>query len=781
MFFSKDKKAMQECLTSMQESNKTIAATLAKIVEPKQEIDSMDPWRAVYALNLCTVSVSQIVETNDMRFMEREYENILNNLNLEMMPKDEALLDILKQILDVINYFKIQSREKELLDKEYQQKLKDAVWSAVPNPSVILAGGQAGWIGLAVSAAVTVGTSYMNYRKEKANINNEQERKNWELERSAMEQLHGLQRQLFETAWRLADKYKFDDNMRLTERQIKQYLSILTDTNDLRRFNRLEYIEDEFEAYPPYWYYRGSAALQFAYTENCGNISVDYYRKAKVCFEKFFEKSQKGNRLLREDPVVAQCAFEYVAVMNKLKENGGLQDGEYDEKKLIKILDDTVEASGNALDVLQQCAMNYLALNRNEKAIRIMKALVNEQYNMYSNIQILSVLYVEQYLTGALGAKTDYELIKRDHEDHVYPFITDLTQKETADQQFLRRQKIQLAKRFAKAMDIYLDRVRDDFADIVSKDYDITEDVIGFFYRIAGDFNELFINSNAHMTSSIESFLGERKGTDYLSQKLNTKEHREELKLDAMLDGFVKDGINHVINIIGTSRTMRDLSAMESKLFSFCEKQDIMFKSYQLDYQNAKNRKSIEGVLLGSDIVSYKEKKSLLDKYLKIVNDPKYKDAVVSDESEVEFLVDGDPKMVRYKLEKKEKLQNVRGDIFAVIRDQKSSWFVKRDLVFTTAGVFVVGSCDVKHDARYSEISSSDNNTSLIKIQRDAETKEIKSKEIYDQPGLEYKLLNEMLLELKKVESSETKYTPSTIKVDSINAYWIISEKIRKW
>lgn len=57
--------------------------------------------KAAYALNMCTVSVSQIVDYNDEYILEQEYEAILNNLNLEQMPKDEALLDILVRLLNV--------------------------------------------------------------------------------------------------------------------------------------------------------------------------------------------------------------------------------------------------------------------------------------------------------------------------------------------------------------------------------------------------------------------------------------------------------------------------------------------------------------------------------------------------------------------------------------------------------------------------------------------------------------------------------------------------------
>ena len=71
----------------------------------KMEMDSSLPFtreqfQAAYALNLCTVSVSQIIAYNDPEILEQEYETILNNLNLEYMPKDDALLEIAKRALE---------------------------------------------------------------------------------------------------------------------------------------------------------------------------------------------------------------------------------------------------------------------------------------------------------------------------------------------------------------------------------------------------------------------------------------------------------------------------------------------------------------------------------------------------------------------------------------------------------------------------------------------------------------------------------------------------------
>ena len=79
------------------------------------EVTKEDKTRAAYALNMCMVSVSQIVDYEDTNVLDQEYDAILNNLNLEKIPKDEALLHILRQLLDTITYFKIQEGGSEMV------------------------------------------------------------------------------------------------------------------------------------------------------------------------------------------------------------------------------------------------------------------------------------------------------------------------------------------------------------------------------------------------------------------------------------------------------------------------------------------------------------------------------------------------------------------------------------------------------------------------------------------------------------------------------------------
>lgn len=217
-----------------------------------------DQLKAAYALNLWTVSISQIIDYNDVNILEQEYNTIMNNLNLENMPKDEALLDVIKEILDEITKLRLDEGDRKIVEMEYQHQLRNAVWAAVPNVGAIFATSNPIAIGLTL--ATQVGIGYMNYRRNKAQNELNYEKSKWQLQRNRLQHLHGLQKQLFDTAWRLADTYEFPDQYRLTASQISEYNTALMESNPVRRYNNLNALRSSFDAYPAFWYQIGSTA-----------------------------------------------------------------------------------------------------------------------------------------------------------------------------------------------------------------------------------------------------------------------------------------------------------------------------------------------------------------------------------------------------------------------------------------------------------------------------------------------------------------------------------------
>ena len=158
---------------------------LPAISDYESEIEKI---RAAYALNVCAVSVSQIVDYNDQYILDQEYENTLNNLNLERMPKDEAFLKILTETLNVVTFFRIYASKKQMIEEKYQHKMKNAIWSAVPNLAFIISsGGMGGIPALVASLATEVGLGYMNYRKTKAENDLEYRSNMVELEYTAIQ------------------------------------------------------------------------------------------------------------------------------------------------------------------------------------------------------------------------------------------------------------------------------------------------------------------------------------------------------------------------------------------------------------------------------------------------------------------------------------------------------------------------------------------------------------------------------------------------------------------
>ncbi len=464
-----------------------------------------DKLKAAYALNLCMVSISQIVDFNDQNIVEQEYDGILNNLNLEMMPKDEALLSILKRILDTITFFKMQEGDKRLLDKEYQQKMKNAIWNAVPNFGLIMAGGNP--VSMVVSLASQIGIGYMNYRRTKCENELEREKQQWQLQRSAMEQYNGLRRELFDTAWRLANTYAFPDEYRLTEKQIKQYDEVLMDTDEIRKYERLTSISGKFKAYPPFWYQYGSAANHIA-RNNALPLSKEardqFKAEAINHFKAFWQ--QNGLGLLREDPIASSCALELIDLLDMQK----------DILEIRELLRKARAFSGDANDILQLCALAYLRIGDQDEAAELLRILVNEQYNADINAQILSGIYVTKVLdSNDQFARSRYEtLATRISPSNLVrlPKRGESVGKEELMEEFSERQEELLREEFSAV----ITKIFDDFsvrlgklipglnADEAYPDYYYSEE--GTEQRIK-EFEELF-------TSSYK----QKKKTEYLSR-----------------------------------------------------------------------------------------------------------------------------------------------------------------------------------------------------------------------------------------------------------------------
>lgn len=564
------------------------------------DISEEDKIRAAYALNLCTVSVSQIIDYDDVNVLEQEYETILNNLNLENMPKDEALLNILKQILDTVSFFRIQEGDKKFIDKEYQQKMKNAIWSSVPNFGLIVAGGNP--FTMVVSLASQIGIGYMNYRKTKAENELERERQEWQLQRAAIEQLNGLRRELFDASWRLADKYSFPDEYRLTERQISQYNDILMDVNSMRRYERLNSIKENFSAYPSFWYHFGHAAnlvAQRAFSESELDIYAKYRHLAISHFDKYMQNNQYS--LLRENQITSSCALEYIDLL----------DTDKDKDKIKELLNCAVKMSGRQCDILQLCALAQLRIGDKKEATVLLKYLVNENYNAVTNAQFLSVLYACNILeNNDTNSEIDYKILKsRIPEELLFPIPNGIESLEQSKREFTEKQQTILYQRYVYVLLKYYEKCSIKFNKAIpvpnpnKKYYDS-------FFSDAQDKREERLNQYKALFSNktkAEEYFIRCADTNFTSVYLDTL---NEMVND--IETLLPDSINKKEELISSL-----VEAIKSKIE---EKKDII-NTFQTSF-NSKNRslsfEQVHNLFLDLSFITFtSEFMEILDKSIK--------------------------------------------------------------------------------------------------------------------------------------------------------------------
>lgn len=366
--------------------------------------DKTSKEMVAYALNMCMVSLSQIVDYGDVNILQQEYDAILNNLNIENVPKDESLLKAFKQILDVCHFYLLHSVDKEMLKRKQAARLKDALCKATGGSNIFaILGSPNPWL-IATSAAAVVSVMAVKYKTERDKAKLENEIEEWALEKTALEQLHNLRRTLFETAWRLCESYDLPLGVRLSERLISAYNDAISDINPISRYERLSLLEERFcfDAYPLFYYYKGRAALEAS--ERYVESASTYRDCARAAFDKFFSLN-RVNCLLKEDVISASAYLDAASLAECRKE----------------MLDRVVKAQETAglnCEVIQACAFRYLLLlddsspvsgklsqTDKEKCVReciwCLRFLVSEDYNSYLNGRALSRMYKDLQMDEA--------------------------------------------------------------------------------------------------------------------------------------------------------------------------------------------------------------------------------------------------------------------------------------------------------------------------------------------------------------------------------------------
>jgi tetratricopeptide (TPR) repeat protein len=324
--------------------------------------------RAIVALNYCHASLQKIIDYNDRVILDEQYNEIINNINLTKID-DEEVINILEELIHTLNKFKINEKDKEKFERNYEKKLERAFYKAFSNPGPMFVGDP---ISASVSALVSIGSSYANYKQMQEQYREELDDALWEIEKDEMTILTSLRADFLHTYWEIMKRRNIPDKKRLTEKQLSNYIEVLKDGVKDRRYRKLERIQNDYFAYPPFWYYYGNTANGLKKT-----------KKALSFYETFVDIHQG---FFREDVIYSSV------LMNKIQ----LLDKKKDKKEILNCLEEMNNNSPNDARKRLFAALKYFQYKEWDKATFLLQANIDDNKLVKLSRGFLGQVYVAQ-------------------------------------------------------------------------------------------------------------------------------------------------------------------------------------------------------------------------------------------------------------------------------------------------------------------------------------------------------------------------------------------------
>ena len=319
-----------------------------------------DPHHTMLALNMAIVSVNRILTTQDRIVLEWEYENIINRLAIGNIESDSELKELYDELLGFINGKRLRNEDMRRLKDSYKRREQEAYYRSMSKGFENLKAQEEnpsrktlwGWIGnLFVSGVSSVGTGYYDYQASKEQIHREISEGSWQLKKEELEACNRLQTTLLNSSWSLLSKYHLPNDYRLTQENVKEFLSVMEETEPSKRLGRLKFIERKFKVYPPYWFFRAKSAME------AGNESE--------CRKSFMKFNEVWRPVLNYDPYKLEAAKYEIRDLAKK----GVPSGENAERirELIEVVRDYATPSDWGSNLF--AGIVYFALGDVEEAI----------------------------------------------------------------------------------------------------------------------------------------------------------------------------------------------------------------------------------------------------------------------------------------------------------------------------------------------------------------------------------------------------------------------------
>ncbi len=341
---------------------------------PSTDADSVkyDPQSTAMLLNYCRESLYKIIEFNDRTVLDDEYGKLVNNIDITRIQDDEAA-ELIEVLLTELNALKLNDQEKQFLSDAYNRQIQGCVMealrgAAVPMKSKNLVRSVGRPAAMACQAIVGIAAGVTSYRSAIARQKHAYSERMRQLQVEELNRLTVLRTRFFDTEYKLYKRYSLPDRLNLKEVQMAQYIKVLADEDAQRRLERLERLQGDFDAFPPFWYQIGKAA------QDAGK--PDLAKSSYAHFERIH------CHIFREDLDYVMLCMHRVLISDIDRDRDAI-------RRDLRIIEDNTKYYYQWENMLF-AALMYYQLGDLENARRLIRTSINEGYCVPMHESILT-------------------------------------------------------------------------------------------------------------------------------------------------------------------------------------------------------------------------------------------------------------------------------------------------------------------------------------------------------------------------------------------------------
>lgn len=289
--------------------------TLQNDETSKQDAEKIND--VVIAMNYLTASLVKISTYNDKVILTQEYDEIINNINLNKI-HDQETIDQILVLMDYLTNLKLSSAEQKIIRNRYETNVKYALHEAKEKSRTQQSSSYSGEnaaveiIALLANSLTKIGSEQNDYQKNLDNYRNELEENSWKLDKENIKKLNEIRKQFISSLWSVLRNHNISDEKRLTEVQFNNYFKILKDKDVSARYRKLLRIESSFSNYPFYWYFRGVAAQEL--------------NNKKDAIKSFGKVEKTDNEFFRKNSLLSSAAINHVQLLDKNKDHKKIKE-----------------------------------------------------------------------------------------------------------------------------------------------------------------------------------------------------------------------------------------------------------------------------------------------------------------------------------------------------------------------------------------------------------------------------------------------------------------------